>query len=121
MAQCAFEEVAGNPLETKDRDFSLCGDFLVSFACAQRASPPESGGQHDRDEVEIVRGEVPEPHDYKVCFGTSPRATLAGRAALLTQEGVAKAATPGHRWFANPFPLRCGKPCGIPLKGCESL
>ena len=26
---------------------------------AQR--PPESGGQHDRDEVEIVRGEVPKP------------------------------------------------------------
>src|SRR5262245_13652722 len=52
--------------------------------------PPESGGQHDRDEVEIVRGEVPEPHNDKVCLGTSPRATLSGRAALLTQEGVAR-------------------------------
>jgi len=36
-----------------------------------------------------TRGEVPKPHDYKVCLGTSPRATLSGRAALLTQEGVA--------------------------------
>jgi hypothetical protein len=41
-------------------------------------------------EVEIVRGEVPKPHLYKVCCGTSPRATLSGRAALLTQEGVAR-------------------------------
>ena len=49
----------------------------------------ESGGQHDRDKVEIVRGEVPEPHAYKVCLGTSSRATLTGRAALLTKEGVA--------------------------------
>ena len=55
---------------------------------AQR--PPESKGQHERDEVEIVRGEVPEPHDYKGRLGTSPRATLPGRAALLTQEGVAQ-------------------------------
>ena len=36
---------------------------------------------------EIVRGEVPKPHPYKVCLGTSARATLSGRAALLTQEG----------------------------------
>jgi hypothetical protein len=52
------------------------------------ARPPESGGQHDRDGVEIVRGEVPKPHVYKVRLGTSPRATLSGRAALLSQEGV---------------------------------
>jgi len=55
---------------------------------AQR--PPESGGQHDRDEVDIVRGEASKPNDSKVCVGTSPRATLSGRAALLTQEGVAR-------------------------------
>ena len=55
----------------------------------ERYGPPESGGQHDRDEGEIVRGLVPKPHPHGVCVGTSPRATLSGRAALLTQEGVA--------------------------------
>src|SRR4030095_16708337 len=55
---------------------------IKSSGEAQR--PPESGGQHDRDEVEIVRGEVPKPPPYKVCLGTSSRATLSGRAALLT-------------------------------------
>jgi RNA polymerase sigma-70 factor (ECF subfamily) len=62
--------------------------------------PPESGGQHDRDEVEIVRGEVPNPHDCKASLGTSARATLSGRAALLTQEGVA---------FLH-YPRFCSKP-----------
>jgi hypothetical protein len=38
----------------------------------------------------ISRAEVPKPHPYKVCWGTSPRATLLGRAALLTQEGVSR-------------------------------
>ena len=55
----------------------------------ERYGPPESGGQHDRDEGEIVRGLVPKPHPHGVCVGTSPRATLSGRAALLTQEGIA--------------------------------
>jgi ribose transport system substrate-binding protein len=50
--------------------------------------PPKLGGQRDRDAVEIARGEVPNPHPWKVCLGTSPRATLSGRAALLAQEGV---------------------------------
>jgi hypothetical protein len=30
------------------------------------------------------------PTAYRVSLGTSPRATLSGRAALLTQEGVAR-------------------------------
>jgi hypothetical protein len=64
----------------------------------------ESGGQHDRDEVEIVRGEVPEPHDYRVCLGTSPRATLSGRAALLTQEGVARHQQFLHTFYRSPTP-----------------
>jgi hypothetical protein len=55
---------------------------------AQR--PPESGGQRDRDAVEIARAGVPKPHPNGVWQGTSPRATLSGRAALLTQEGVAR-------------------------------
>ena len=38
-----------------------------------------------------MRDEVPEPHAYKVCLGTFPRATLSGRAALLTQEGLDRA------------------------------
>src|SRR5262245_13430098 len=60
----------------------------------EAARPPESGGQHDRDAVEIVRGEVPRPqHLYKVCLGTSPPAPLSRRAALLTQEGVPRLAT----------------------------
>jgi hypothetical protein len=33
----------------------------------------------------MVRGEVRGPHPCKACLGTSPRATLSGRAALLTQ------------------------------------
>src|SRR3954470_13664141 len=47
------------------------GDVKESHNC-----PPESGGQHDRDAVEIMRGVVPKPHPYKVGFGT----TLALRA-----------------------------------------
>jgi hypothetical protein len=34
--------------------------------------PPESGGQHDRDVVVIVRGVVPKPHPYNVRLGTTP-------------------------------------------------
>jgi len=37
-----------------------------------RNCPPESGGQHNRDAVEIVREVVPKPHPYKVRFGTTP-------------------------------------------------
>jgi hypothetical protein len=36
----------------------------------------------------IVRREVLEPPHCKICLGTSPSATLPGRAALLNQEGV---------------------------------
>jgi hypothetical protein len=38
-------------------------------------------------------GVVPKPHGYKVCLGTTPRASLRARAALLTQEGVPPAPT----------------------------
>jgi hypothetical protein len=51
--------------------------------------PPESGGQRDRDAVEIAREEVPKPHSDKVCVGNLPARDPSGRAALLTQEGVA--------------------------------
>ena len=50
---------------------------------------PESGGQRDRDEVEIAREEVPKPHSDKVWLGNLPSRDPSGRAALLTQEGVA--------------------------------
>ena len=50
--------------------------------------PPESGGQHDRDVVEIVRGVVPKPHLYPRSLRNHPsRDTLRDPAALLTQEG----------------------------------
>src|SRR4030095_11334568 len=58
-----------------------------SFKNASR--PPESGGQRDRDAVEIAPEEVPKPHSDKVCFGNLPSRDPSGRAALLTQEGVA--------------------------------
>jgi len=50
--------------------------------------PPESGGQRNLDCVSIASAEVPEPNFYSASFGTSARAA-SGRAALLTQEGVA--------------------------------
>jgi len=85
------------------------GNPIKSSGGAPR--PPESGGQHDRDDVKIVREEVPEPHDYKVCSGTSPRATLLGRAALLTREGVARLPNPSLN--INPSPgLRPPSPGG---------
>jgi hypothetical protein len=43
------------------------------FEIRETNCPPESGGQHDRDEVAIVRGVVPKPHPYKVRLGTTPR------------------------------------------------
>jgi hypothetical protein len=43
------------------------------FEIREANCPPESGGQHDRDEVAIVRGVVPKPHPYKVRLGTTPR------------------------------------------------
>jgi hypothetical protein len=58
-----------------------------SFRSASR--PPESGGQRDRDAVEIAREEVPKPHPEKVWLGNLPSRDPSARAALLTQEGVA--------------------------------
>jgi len=45
------------------------------FEIGEASCPPESGGPHDRDVVEIVRGVVPKPHPYKVRLGTTPRGT----------------------------------------------
>src|SRR6185436_10347741 len=70
-ASCDFEAIAG-------------------FRSASR--PPESGGQRDRDAVEITREEVPKPHSDKVWFGNLPSRDPSGRAALLTQEGVERSA-----------------------------
>jgi hypothetical protein len=72
--------------------FEAIADQVVSsrsntFRGASR--PPESGGQRDRDAVEIAREEVPKPHSDKVWFGNLPSRDPSGRAALLTQEGVA--------------------------------
>jgi len=58
-----------------------------SFRSASR--PPESGGQRDRDVVEIAREEVPKLHSDQGSFGNLPSRAPSGRAALLTQEGVA--------------------------------
>src|SRR5215510_3202503 len=79
-------------LQTFDSEGREDNKMFISARTTQGQAqrPPKSGGQHDRDEVEIVRGEVPKPPPYKVCLGTSPRAPLSGRAALLTQEGVAR-------------------------------
>src|SRR5262245_44487030 len=63
-------------------------DFVCKAGGGEGGSvqrPPESGGQHDRDEVEIVREEVPQTHRDRVCSGTSARATRSGRAALLSR------------------------------------
>jgi hypothetical protein len=49
--------------------------------------PPESGGQHDRDVVEIVRGVVPEPHIFRLGNHPSRHRKERDDAALLTQEG----------------------------------
>jgi hypothetical protein len=45
--------------------------------------PPESGGQHDRDVVEIVRGVVP----ITICLGFGTTPARFARFPLLTQEG----------------------------------
>jgi len=55
-----------------------------AFCC-----PPESGGQYDRDAVEIVRGVVPKRHCDKWFLWNHPsRDPLRDPAALLTQEGI---------------------------------
>jgi hypothetical protein len=62
---------------------------------------------------EITRGVVPKPHPYKLCLGTTPRATLSGRAALLTQEGASPTPTAFHQTrpgFIHLFIHRADKP-----------
>jgi nitrite reductase/ring-hydroxylating ferredoxin subunit len=51
---------------------------VVGQILKQAARPPESGGQRDRDEVEITRGEVPKHHSHSVRLETSPRAVPSG-------------------------------------------
>ena len=80
-----FEEVDAKLLKICKSVFGRGVDFLTRLHARSGQRPPKLGGQHDRDEVEIVRGEVPRRHPYNVCLGTSARATLPGRAALLTQ------------------------------------
>ena len=58
----------------------------ADFMCAP--CPFEEGGQRDRDEVEIARGEVPKLHPHKVCLGTSPRAAPSGPRLALLSQGV---------------------------------
>ena len=51
---------------------------LEQAAWKRANCPPKLGGQHNRDEVEIVRGVVPKPHPDKVCSGTTPARQPAG-------------------------------------------
>jgi molybdate transport system substrate-binding protein len=56
----------------------------INFRIEANNCPPESGGQHDRDEVEIVRGVVPKPPICRT-FPLEPPRRFAP--PLLTQEG----------------------------------
>jgi hypothetical protein len=51
--------------------------------------PPESGGQRNETQSKLRERGFPSRMLAGGSWGTSPRATLAGRAAVLTQEGVA--------------------------------
>jgi hypothetical protein len=46
---------------------------LAQIEIREASCPPESGGQRDRDVVEIVRGVVPKPHLHRGRLGTTPR------------------------------------------------
>src|SRR5688572_28956527 len=54
--------------------------MVISLKIGTRFSPPESGGQHDRDEVEIVRGVVPS-HTLECLPGNHPSRDTSCRAA----------------------------------------
>jgi error-prone DNA polymerase len=87
--ECTLEEMEAVPSYTGKKNSTSAEEGVWTKSSSRNAArPPESGGQRDRDEVEIARGEVPELHQHRVRLETSPRATLSGRAALLTQEGV---------------------------------
>jgi hypothetical protein len=69
----------------------LCGNRIVSGAHHVLLSQEDSAIETQRPgrAVEIAREEVPKPHPDKVWFGNLPSRDPSGRAALLTQEGVA--------------------------------
>src|SRR5215471_10109733 len=50
----------------------LAWGFAQKVDIEDGARPPETGGQRDRDEVEIARAEVPKPHPYTVCLRNHP-------------------------------------------------
>jgi hypothetical protein len=89
--------------------------------CISSASrPPESGGQ--RDETKSTSRERAFPSRIAVVFskGTSPRATPSGRAALLTQEGVARSRvglvqrSPWERTHPRGFEFNIDSPSSSP-------